>query len=207
MLAASSVQRPPCSGSKETPGRLSAIPNTQHVRSTSWHSQGRSLFPVFVLALALVTFPASVSAAPPRFTPGVYAVINGVYQRRQNPSPPADTTSNSQSSGGNSSSGSISMNIWVRRMVVSSLMCIVSVTWTLCSCFAVDSFFGCDSFRLLSSPWCLCSSRSLRASVAVPPTMHPPRRLRTVLLPTRRGSVGDPVERRVRYQPNRCRRI
>ncbi|KAI9458533.1 hypothetical protein HD554DRAFT_2177315 [Boletus coccyginus] len=127
MLAASSIQRPPCSGSKETPGRLSSIPNAQHVRSTSWYSHGRSQPPIFVLALVLVAFPTSVSAAPPPLTPDVYAVFNGVYQRRQNLGPPDNTTSNSQSGGGNSSSGSISMNIWVRRTVVSSLMYIVNL--------------------------------------------------------------------------------
>ena len=67
---------------------------------TSWYSQGLAFFPIVLLAL--VAFPAFVSAAPPTLPLGAHIDLD--VHRRQDPSPST-----------NDSNTSISMNVWVRR--------------------------------------------------------------------------------------------
>lgn len=150
VLASHSIVRPRCSGSSNVLRRLSGVPNPVHVRPTSWYSQEWALSLVFLVAL--VAFPAAVSAAPPTPRSQVNIGIDGTFQRRQDPNSQGNSNNNM------SSSGSMSVSVWVRHMCSSFL--VVSSVWSGCcahhvllsGCSVSLSFFSfaltaSDSFR------------------------------------------------------------
>ncbi|KAG8216017.1 hypothetical protein J3R82DRAFT_8010 [Butyriboletus roseoflavus] len=131
-LASPSIVRPCCSGSRNTPGRPSGVPNSVHVRSTSsWRSQERVPFLVFLVAL--FASPVTVSAAPLTFISGsgLNNGIDGIH-RRQN--------SSSQNNGNNTqSSGNISMNIWLPIFLVTMVFVLFSFVTCIRRCAAGDA--------------------------------------------------------------------
>ncbi|KAG6380137.1 hypothetical protein JVT61DRAFT_8224 [Boletus reticuloceps] len=94
-----------------------------HVRSTSWHSYRLALFPVF---LALVAFPASVSAIPQAYT----------VNRRQGPGPQGSTNNNNNNSPNN---GSISMNVWLPILLVTVVFVFFSFITCIRRCAVADA--------------------------------------------------------------------
>ncbi|KAF8128743.1 hypothetical protein EV363DRAFT_414265 [Boletus edulis] len=103
-----------------------SVSNALLVRSTSWHSYRLALFPVF---LALVAFPASVSAIPLAYT---HIAVN----RRQGPGPQSNTNNDNNNSPNN---GSISMNVWLPILLVTVVFVFFSFITCIRRCAVADA--------------------------------------------------------------------
>ncbi|KAH0831137.1 hypothetical protein J3R83DRAFT_13707 [Lanmaoa asiatica] len=111
--------RPRCSGSSKS----LRVPNSVHVRPTSWHSQERALF--LVSLVALVAFPETVSAAPLTLRLGANIGLGKIHRRGQNSVSP--------------SNGNVSMNVWLPILLVTVVFVLFSVATCVRRCAAGDA--------------------------------------------------------------------